>query len=139
LARAGGAELIFYVLDLARSSSFLAFFHIITEPFISRLCELPAPVKKASAIYLDKDKFELNKYAADRLARCGYNVYWVSGLHTKLFVLPDMVLIGSANWTRRAVDANKETLILLRIRPEYIEGLVDHIDRIRKNATKHAV
>lgn len=87
--------------------------HVLTEPFLSLLCEAPVTTKRLSAVFLDGEK-RLNDYATETLSRCGYRVYYVNKLHAKVFIIgvpPRHVIIGSSNPTSRSLR-NFEVILL---------------------------
>lgn len=106
------------------SRSFTLFLHILTNPFISILCDIPDNVKKISTIYLDGEKYKINNYAVRNLLKCGYkNVYYVNRLHAKLLVTEDFILIGSANYSERSLS-NHEVILVIWKNYREIPGLV---------------
>ena len=117
------------------TTSFKLYMHILSEPFLSTLCSLEPPVKKTSKIFLDENK-ELNKRAARRLLDCGYTwVYFVPRLHAKLLVADKFVVIGSANYSSRAVEDNYEVIIVIWARPREIIGLEKVLRDVEVRAT----
>ena len=120
--------------SVLRRSSFILAVHILTEPFISVLCGLPEDVKKYSSVFLDGEKRALNDYAVDRLIKCGYRrVYYVNSLHAKVIVTSELVILGSANLSERALS-NIESVALVKIRPERIPGLARLLEDVRSRA-----
>jgi len=119
------------------SSSFEIYAHILTEPFISVLCSLPPEVKAFSRIYLDEEKDQVNRYAARALRRCGYRwLYWVRKLHAKMIVADSFVVVGSANFSERAITQNYEVVIVVWSPPHQVEGLMGILRRIRGRAVR---
>ena len=92
-------------------------------------------MKRTSKIFLDEGK-ELNKRAARRLVGCGYTwLYFVPRLHAKLLVSDRFVVVGSANYTGRAVEDNYEVVIVIWARPREIKGLEEVLRDIEVRAT----
>lgn len=122
------------------SQSFMLFVHIITNPFIKILCNIPNNVKEVSSIYLDREKYKINDYAVYNLRKCGYrNIYYVNKLHTKLLITEDFVLLGSANYTKRAVFSNYEIIFVIWKNYRDISGLITIINKIKQVAEPASV
>jgi hypothetical protein len=112
------------------SRSFLLFVHILTNPFIDLFCSLPRTVKLVSRIYLDEEKYKINDYAVRKLRECGFrNVYYIGRLHAKLLITEDFVLIGSANYSERALS-NHEVLLVIWKNYRSIQGLSSIIHKL---------
>ena len=116
-------------------SSFKLYMHILGEPFVSLLCSLPSGVKASSAVFLDSAK-QANLASARRLLGCGYSwVYFVRNLHAKLLVADRFLVIGSMNYSARAVGENVEVVIVLWGRPGEVAGLRQRLAEIEKRGT----
>jgi len=117
-------ELASFLRSRLQFRSFILFVPILTEPFISILCSLPETVKRVSSVYLAEEKRRVNDYAARRLAECGYRwVYYVPRLHAKMLVTEDFVVVGSSNYTERALS-NHEVNVVVWGNYRLIPGLV---------------
>ncbi len=115
------------------NTSFVLMVHIITEPFISTLCELPPSVRRSSVVYLDGEKAELNSYAVKRLTSCGYKVYYVNKLHAKLLLAPQFTIVSTANFTERSLK-NHELVLVVWSAYEKIDGINEVVNNIVRSA-----
>lgn len=110
--------------------TFKLYMHILTEPYITLLTELPLPVKRTSEVYLDGEKEQLNNYAIKRLRSAGYKrVWYVRRLHTKLILIgsrPDYVVVGTANLTSRSFS-QYEVVLVVRNPPKKVVEDIYHI------------
>lgn len=114
--------------------SFTLFVPILREPFISLLCSLPESVKRLSSVYLAEEKRRVNDYAVRRLAGCGYRrVFYVPRLHAKMLLTEDFVVVGSANYTERALY-NHEVNIVIWGNYGMVPGLVRIVRGIMSSA-----
>ena len=97
-------------------SYFRMYMHILTNPYLNLLLNLPRPVREVSEIYLDGEKYKINNYAVRKLWSVGYNyVYYVNKLHSKVIILgsrPDYVIVGSSNLSERSFS-NLELIVLI--------------------------
>ena len=96
--------------------------HIMTEPYLSLLVNLPRPAREMSTVYLDGEKDSVNDYAVRRLADAGYSVYYVNRLHGKVIVIgskPDYIVLGTANLTQRSLR-QFEAVIIVENPPRYL-------------------
>jgi len=106
-------SLISFLRERLQLRSFVLFTPVLTEPFIYLLCSLPREVKWSSSVYLALEKRRVNGYAVRRLRGCGYRfVYYVGRLHAKMLVTEDFVVVGSANFTERALS-NREVILVV--------------------------
>ena len=98
--------------------SFTVYAHMLSYPFLSLLTALPPRARGSSAVYLDGTR-RANEAAAVELARAGYAVYMVDGLHAKaveIGVGPDYLVVGSANLTGKSLD-NIEAIVIIERPP----------------------
>ncbi|MEM4429726.1 MAG: phospholipase D-like domain-containing protein [Thermofilaceae archaeon] len=106
-----------FLLETLPFHTFRIYVHILTEPFISLLAELPVSVKKYSEVFLDGEKRRVNDYAVKRLVSAGYSgVWYVNRLHAKMLIIgsrPSYIVIGSSNLTARSFE-NYEVIVIIR-------------------------
>jgi len=127
-----GSDLLpFLKQRLVGDSSFRLYTHILTEPFISFFCSLPLQVKKTSMVFLDENKRGINDYAARKLLECGYrDVFYTPNLHAKVLLTPTFTVIGSANFSSRALTQNFEVILVIEGNYILIGNLVGVVRRI---------
>lgn len=131
-------RLYMFLSEVLLSHSFQMYIHILTEPYISLLTDLPRAVRETSEVFLDGEKKSLNDYAVRRLWEAGYRSLWyVNRLHVKTVVIgsrPDYIVVGTSNLTERSFT-NYE-LILVIERPE--RSLYEEVERLLLEPARRA-
>ena len=111
-------------------SYFRLFMHILTNPYLKLLANLPKSIREVSEIYLDGEKYKTNNYAVLKLREAGYRYVWyVNKLHSKVVIIgtkPDYIILGSSNLSERSFS-NLETVLLIS---NPTSSVVKGIDRV---------
>lgn len=108
-------------------NSFSMFMHILTEPYLSMLVNLPRVVRETSEIFLDGEKYKINNYAVKTLRSAGYSVYYVNRLHGKVIIVgakPDYIIVGTSNLSLRSFTNYEAIVIIKDPERELYESLV---------------